>query len=685
MSTWMHKQGSATDARVGDGRPWERVSRACGWGVAAVGAASLLAWVLQRPDWLLIGAGRVPTMPATAIALVVAGAALAGTARAPFDARWLVATRLAAAFVGLVGALTLASYLVGRDLGLDRLVLAVGGYAPDVGTGGRPALVTGVGLLIAALALMLRGRGRVTVASRCGCAIAVAALGYLVMLAEVFGAPGFFAFLGPTYVAMLTAFAFVLLGVGAMHAAPACPLTVIFFSPGPGGMAARRLLPFALLGPLAVGGLRVAGDRAGYLPPEVGVAFASFVFSLGGIALATWGARSLDLAWRHEAEADEARRRQATLLDHLPMLVALKDPEGRYLFVNQEFERATGVPRAAVLGRTVQALGNPDAQRRTEAFDAQVRATGRPVVYEDVIEGPDGPRTFWVMRFPLPTGPAAGIGMISQDVTVRVRALQEAEAGRAQVARLQEVQRMKDHLLSTFSHELKTPLAMIMGFAELLGDELPGDPRVEGLEDGVRRLDAHIGRMLDLTALVGGAMPAACGPVDVEELFSVVAARGEASAHEAGMRLETYVQPGTAAVRADFRRLGQLLQELVDNAVHHAREGRVVCLEASPAGPGEVALAVCDEGAGIAADALAAAWTPFGQAELDDSKRAGGLGIGLALVRYLAELQGARVEVAPGGDSASGIEGHPRHRGCCVRVLLPAVVAAGEAAAGACG
>ena len=647
-----------------------------GLGVAVVGIVVLVAWALQATERVGIGPSDLPTMPTTALALALGGGALALVGGGAVQGVHRAAVLAASGIVAGVGGATVVSYVAAPLLGLPVPPSGIGwaGLAAW-----RPAFVTGIALLLAGAALAAAAiAGQAAHRARCAVSLALAGFAYLLGLAHLFGAPDLLALLGPGAVAVPTVLGLLGLGVGLLLAEPGCPWLAIIASPGPGGEAARRLLPFALLGPIAIGWLRLAGEKAGLYSPEVGVSVVMFAFSGGAIALVSWGALGMEAAWQaaaaHERATDEALRREASLLDNLPMLVGLKDVEGRYTFVNQEFERVTGTPREALLGRTAAALGRPDLQARTEAMDAEVLASGRAMVYEEEVPGPDGSRTFWVMRFPLLNIVHTPIGIVtlSQDVTERVKLLRDKEAREAELGQMRRVQAMKDHFLSTVSHELKTPLAIINGSAELLEERFPHEPLFAALQEGVQRLDAHIGRLLDLTALVGDAMPLYQSEIDLEELFQAVADETTPTLFEAGMQLETAVAAGLPALVGDQRRLTQLLSELVGNAARHAREGDRVYLGAVARGDAELALAVCDDGPGIAPEVLGEMWAAFGQTDLGDARLRGGLGIGLALAQLLAQAHGGRIEPVC-------IEaGHPSpacrasHHGCCFQVVLPA-------------
>lgn len=220
----------------------------------------------------------------------------------------------------------------------------------------------------------------------------------------------------------------------------------------------------------------------------------------------------------------------------------------------------------------------------------------------------------------------------------------------AQTQALEEADRLKSLLLSTVSHELRTPLGLIKGYLATLergSPPLTAAEREECLHVALEETDnlaALVERLLDTASVESGrltvrATPRALGPLLKQSLRRL---RPMTARHQ--IRLE--VEPALPRVLADEQRLGQVVRNLIENAVSYAPPGSAIRLRASR-GEREVLVAVEDQGPGIPAPQQARLFTPF--TRLDDSangdRRRRGLGLGLAIVRGIVEAHGGRVWV----------------------------------------
>ncbi len=247
--------------------------------------------------------------------------------------------------------------------------------------------------------------------------------------------------------------------------------------------------------------------------------------------------------------------------------------------------------------------------------------------------------------------------------TEELRAQQDTllAQGRQLEEKNREVERanqLKSSFLANMSHELRTPLNSIIGFSELLDEELGpalGQTHRKYLED-VRASGRHllglINDILDLSKIEAGHLELALEAVPAQaalaEALDVV--RGAARGRE--IRLEVGARSGRA-VRADVDKLRQVLVNLLSNAVKFSPTGSTVTVSAEDAGE-QVRFSVRDQGPGIAPSLLPRLFEPFVQGEDPLVKRHQGTGLGLAICRRLVERHGGRLEVqtAPGAGAA---------------------------------
>jgi PAS domain S-box-containing protein len=229
--------------------------------------------------------------------------------------------------------------------------------------------------------------------------------------------------------------------------------------------------------------------------------------------------------------------------------------------------------------------------------------------------------------------------------------------------REQEVERMKSEFLSRVGHELRTPLTGIMGYADiLLRREVPADrARLwldEILQAGRRLL--RIVEMLEFFASSGaGRVLLRPEPLDPRALVNGLTAAWSGRLPD-NVSIGRRVARDTPLVLADRRWLTMAIDELIDNAVKFSPEGGRILVTAAPAGDG-VGISVTDHGVGLTPAASDAVFADFVQADGSDTRRFGGLGLGLAVVRRVVESHGGDVH-------CRSVEG----RGTTIRIVVPA-------------
>ncbi|RCW49561.1 histidine kinase [Paenibacillus prosopidis] len=222
---------------------------------------------------------------------------------------------------------------------------------------------------------------------------------------------------------------------------------------------------------------------------------------------------------------------------------------------------------------------------------------------------------------------------------------------REDIEKEKALERMRRDFVAGVSHELKTPLSLIGGYAEGLKDNIgTGAKRekyVEVIMDETRRMSAIVGDMLDLSHLESGQYRLSRVPFDASELLKESAERADALGAEKNVRMELSLPVeggGMVEVSADRFRIGQVLTNLVTNAVRHAPVGGRVTLTASRDG-GEWHFSVHNEGDPIPEAELPRIWSQFYRVDKARARDSGGTGIGLAIVKQILDLHGSRYDV----------------------------------------
>jgi signal transduction histidine kinase len=340
---------------------------------------------------------------------------------------------------------------------------------------------------------------------------------------------------------------------------------------------------------------------------------------------------------------------QRATLDKLSDAVAVFGADGRLKLHNEAFEAFWGIAAGAlqsaaefddVVELCISRLHNrqfwrdlkgritdPDPRSREPWKDEMKTGEGRVVTFQSR---------------PLPDG-ATLIGFADITDTRRPEeALREREAALAEAARL------KSAFVGSVSYELRTPLTTIIGYSELLerdGDGLADKER--GYIGAIRAAASHLARsindVLATAEIDADETVLEIGDVDIGALLTGAGARNADDARVARVEIEISIDSDFGLMSGDFTRLGQVLDHLIENALRHTPAGGVISLSATRA-PGEVRLAVADNGRGFPFDVQAHIFDRF------SSHNRGGPGLGLALVRSLVELHGGWValESEPG-------------------------------------
>ncbi len=228
-----------------------------------------------------------------------------------------------------------------------------------------------------------------------------------------------------------------------------------------------------------------------------------------------------------------------------------------------------------------------------------------------------------------------------------------AEAERAARAEVERVSLMKDEFLATLSHELRTPLNAVLGWAELLLLRATEDPEIRrGLETIARNARAQaqmIEDLLDMNRIVSGKVRLDVQRADLAAIVESAVESVQPSAEVKSIRLRKTLDPLAGPVFGDPHRLQQVVWNLLSNAVKFTpKGGRIdVLLQRVDS---HVEITVTDSGTGISPEFLPHVFERFRQADSSTTRKHGGLGLGLSIVKQLVELHGGSVRAESAGD-----------------------------------
>ena len=225
----------------------------------------------------------------------------------------------------------------------------------------------------------------------------------------------------------------------------------------------------------------------------------------------------------------------------------------------------------------------------------------------------------------------------------------EIQTSRADALRANQ---LKDEFLATLSHELRTPMAPIVGWAQILrmsaGDQNKVLQAAAVIERNARAQNKIIDDLLDMSRIVSGKVKLEVRDVDLADVIKEAVDIVAPSAAAKSIVLEHDVPPGLALLRGDPHRLQQVVWNLLSNAIKFTPSGGTVRI-ALQREPGQVRLSVADTGQGIAAEFLPYVFERFRQADSTSTRQYAGLGLGLAIVKQLVELHGGSVAATSAG------------------------------------
>ena len=248
-------------------------------------------------------------------------------------------------------------------------------------------------------------------------------------------------------------------------------------------------------------------------------------------------------------------------------------------------------------------------------------------------------------------GHVVGISRMIRDVTERRRQSRDLEEARRQA---EDANAAKDRFLATLSHELRTPLTPVMASVQRLERRADLAPGIAESLAMIRRnveLEARlIDDLLDLTRIVRGKVEIERTPLDLHLVLSTVSQNALSEFYARGVRLQSDLGAEEHFCQGDGARLQQVFWNLLKNSAKFTPSGGAVSLRTANPGPGRIRIEVSDTGQGIRRDLLPKIFEAFEQGDVTAVRRAGGLGLGLAIARSLVQLHGGVITAASEGE-----------------------------------
>ncbi|MEG3938605.1 PAS domain-containing protein [Microcoleus sp. S36b_A3] len=370
-----------------------------------------------------------------------------------------------------------------------------------------------------------------------------------------------------------------------------------------------------------------------------------------------------DITERKQSEAalQESEERFRNMANNTPFMVWVTDSTGYCTFLSESWYEFTGQTQETGLGfGWINALHPEDREPSKNAF-LMANERQEPYRMEFRVGRPDGGYS-WALDAAAPRFTESGqfegfIGSaidmtegkkveIERDMVLQLEQTARAEAERAN--------RIKDEFLAVLSHELRSPLNPILGWSQLLlAGKLSATQTAKALETIERnaRLQSQlIEDLLDVSRILQGKLRLTVAPVNVGIIILSALETVQLAAEAKKIQIETILNPDVGLVLGDTSRLQQVVWNLLSNAVKFTPEGGRVEVRLTQVGGQEVEIQVADTGKGIIPDFLPYVFEHFRQEDGATTRKFGGLGLGLAIVRQLIELHGGTVFVESAGE-----------------------------------
>ena len=381
--------------------------------------------------------------------------------------------------------------------------------------------------------------------------------------------------------------------------------------------------------------------------------------------------RTAEVALRR---AEDTRQVLAAIVESSDDAIIGKTLDGVITSWNQAAERTFGYTADEIVGKHISTLMPPEHSEDTTRILERIRRGERVGHFETKRLTKDG-RIIDVSLSVSPIrdadGKIIGASKVVRDITDRKQAEEERErllaTAEAAKSEAESANRMKDDFLATLSHELRTPLNAILGWAKMLHS---GKVDGEDLEEGLSAIERNsqvqaqlIDDLLDISRIISGNLRLEVQRLHLSEIIEAALAAVLPAANAKEIRIHKVLDSLAGPVTGDAARLQQVVWNLLSNAVKFTPKGGKVQVLLERVNS-HVEISVIDTGIGIKPEFLPHVFDRFRQADATTTRRHGGLGLGLSIVKQLVEMHGGSIRAKSPGEG----------QGATFTVTLPIIV-----------
>jgi PAS domain S-box-containing protein len=625
---------------------------------------TVVGWIFDIPLLRQVHPAFPVMHPNTALGLLLLAAGILLTRNPKHSRTRVVATCALAGGAWVLGLLSLSEYVFVKDLGIDRIFFGHASIPPELYPGrSSPQTATNFLLLGAALLVynvpVLQVRVGQILALSAGANAVITVTGYIFSTKEFYGFPEF-----GTGMALHTAAAFILLTASLLLSRPSEGMMALVTSGTRSGAMARQIFLTGVLGPPLVGLLTWSGTFANWYGLTVQISL--FVVAMGVLVFrTTWQAarQAEETELRAHAAFQESqatndrlrkvldeRRIFAALIDNSSDFIGIADPSGKPIYLNPAGRRMIGVAEDYPI----------ETMQIPEAYAPKERAFASEVILKEMLEQGQwrGETYFWNAQteqaIPVSdehflirdneAGRLLGMGTVTRDISDIRRAQQEA----------QRAIDIRDEILAIVSHDLKNPVTTI----SLVAHWLRSRRRMEAsqletaavkIERAVQKMLLLISDLLDLSKIRSGTLSVEFRPVGVDTLLMPVIESMRTQAEARRQTIDLNIGSGLPLVWADPDRIGQVMSNLLGNAIKFSPEDSKILVSAVQE-TDCVVIGVSDQGPGIPPEYLQKVFDRYWQAT--EAKGVGN-GLGLSIAKGIVTAHCGKIwaESQPGKGS----------------------------------
>jgi two-component system phosphate regulon sensor histidine kinase PhoR len=351
-----------------------------------------------------------------------------------------------------------------------------------------------------------------------------------------------------------------------------------------------------------------------------------------------------DITERREAEArlQESEERYRLLAESASDIIVVHDLSGQILYVNEATITTSGYPKERIIGANLTDFMPAErVQEEKVRLEKWKEGYREPLIYESEYISRSGQKIPVEVNSSLLVrdGRPSAVLLVVRDIRERRKAEEE----------LQRLEKLRRDYLANVSHQFKTPLTIIQGYAEtLLNSDLKKPHLIRDflatIHDNAGRLSQMTEDLLKMSEMDEGGLRLHFEEVSLREIVDECLVMLRPMADQLGIQIQNTLPRELPIVEADPLRLKEIVQNLLDNAIQYSHPGGTVSIHTERE-PGHLRLSIRDTGIGISQEDKARVFDRFYRTEDGRSKKAGGTGLGLAIVKHLVDAHRGRIEV----------------------------------------